>query len=211
MSRNARQLAFDFGMTLLRRIKPTTVFLPVLKKTRTAKHLRQDPILEEVARVLLKQLGCRELAKEVSVLWNPRLRTTAGLACFRTRSVILNPKLIEVSSDEVQITLRHELAHLVAQSRAGRKRLAPHGEEWRQACADLGIPDEPRCHSLPFKPRRVTRRYFYQCAACGEMLARVRPIKRRVACVKCCRKYNNGHYAERFRFRQVEMPDRAAA
>lgn len=210
MSNAVRQLAFDFGMSLLRRIKPVKK-APKIKKSLSCKHLRPDPILEEVARVLLKQVGCRELSKEVSVFWNPRLRTTAGLAYYRTRRVILNPKLIEVSSEEVQITLRHELAHLVAQARAGRQRVSPHGAEWQQACADLGIPNEARCHNLPFKQRRVTRRYFYQCPECGEILPRVRPIKRRVACVKCCRKYNDGKYSERFRFHLIEEPERAAA
>lgn len=210
MSRNVQQLAFHFGMNLLRRIKPAAPSRPP-SRAKSRKHLRQDPILEEVARVLLKQTGCKELAREISVSWNPRLRTTAGLACYRTRSVILNPKLIEVSSEEVQITLRHELAHLVAQARAGRRRVAPHGAEWQAACRDLGIPNEARCHNLPFKQRRVTRRYFYQCPECGEILARVRPIKRRVACVKCCRKYNHGKYSEQFRFHMIEEPDRAAA
>ena len=210
MSRAVRQLAFDFGMSLLRRIKPVEN-PPQTRRARTHRHLRQDPILEEVARVLLKQVGCKELSKEVSVSWNPRLRTTAGLACYRTRRVILNPKLIEVSSEEVQITLRHELAHLVAQARAGRRRVSPHGAEWHTACSDLGIPNEARCHNLPFKQRRVTRRHFYQCPECAEILARVRPIKRRVACVKCCRKFTGGKYSERFRFRLIEEPDRAAA
>ena len=29
--------------------------------------------------------------------------------------------------------------------------IAPHGAEWRQACRDLGIPNESRCHDLPLK------------------------------------------------------------
>src|ERR1700687_2873461 len=41
--------------------------------------------------------------------------------------------------DEIERTLRHELAHLLAQFRVGRRRIAPHGAEWRRACRDLGI------------------------------------------------------------------------
>jgi predicted SprT family Zn-dependent metalloprotease len=179
---------------------------------RATTSLRRDPILEEVARMLVRQLGCRRLAKEVTVSWNPRMRTTAGLACYRTKSVILNPKLIEVSSGEVQRTLRHELAHLVAQARAGRRRIDAHGAEWLEACADLGIPDEKRCHELPFKPRRIARKHFYQCPECATVLARVRRVKSRVACIKCCRKHNGGKYQERFRFREIAEPgDRIAA
>jgi len=210
MSPAPRQLVLNFGRNLLRQLDD----LPKKATPRrtSANGLRRDPILEEVARVLLKKVGCHRLAKVVTVAWNPRMRTTAGVACYRTKRVILNPKLIEVSAAEVQRTLRHELAHLVAQARAGRRRVAAHGPEWAQACADLGIPDEKRCHELPFKARRMTRRFFYQCPECGTLMARVHRVKSRVACLKCCRKYNRGKYHERFRFQEIEVPpDRIAA
>lgn len=212
MSASPRQLVFDFGRNLLRQINR----LPRRASAATGRparaHLRRDPLLEEVARVLVRQVGCAPLARDLTVSWNPRMRTTAGLACYRTRQVILNPRLIEVSADEVQRTLRHELAHLVAQARAGRRRVAAHGAEWQRACADLGIPDEKRCHDLPFKQRRLTRRYFYQCPECRTTMARVRRVKSRVACLKCCRKHNGGHYSERFRFREIAGPgDQLAA
>jgi predicted SprT family Zn-dependent metalloprotease len=210
MSLAPRQLVFDFGRNLLRQIN----LLPrhTATRPRRSASLRRDPILEEVARVLLKQVGCHRLAREVSVSWNPRMRTTAGTACYRTKQVVLNPKLIEISAAEVQRTLRHELAHLVAKFRAGRRRIAAHGEEWQQACVDLGIPDEKRCHELPFKARRLTRKHFYQCPECATVMARVRPVKSRVACIKCCRKHNGGKYHDRFRFREIAGPgDRAAA
>ena len=145
------------------------------------------------------------------VRWNPRLRTTAGLACWRTKTISLNPKLVEISPGEVQRTLRHELAHFLAQHRAGRVRIAAHGPEWREACRDLGIARESRCHNLPFKRSRHERKHFYACRECGTTLARVRPVKKRVACLRCCRKHNAGRYDERYRFVQVAAPDRLAA
>src|SRR4029453_15068664 len=104
--------------------------------------LERDPLLEKLCRQLLRAASCPEL--DLTVEWNPRLRTTAGLACWRTRTISLNPKLIEVSPSEVQRTLRHELAHFLAQHRAGRRHISAHGAEWRQACRDLGIPNEAR-------------------------------------------------------------------
>lgn len=209
MRRAPKQLIFSFGRSLMRQIDR----LPAKRPTPSRRTpLRRDPILEEVARVLLRKVGCPRLAKAVSVSWNPRMRTTAGTACYRTKAVVLNPRLIEVSVDEVQRTLRHELAHLVAQSRAGRRRVDAHGAEWRKACADLGIPGEARCHELPFKSRRMTRRHFYQCPACGTIMARVRRVKARVACLKCCRQHNGGRYHEKFRFHEIEEhTDRIAA
>ena len=197
----------DFGRSLMRQINLLPRHGETVRPSRRTANLRRDPILEEVARMLARRVGCRALAKTVTVSWNPRMRTTAGLACYRTKMVILNPKLIEVSAGEVQRTLRHELAHLVAQARAGRRRIAAHGEEWMQACVDLNIPDEKRCHELPFKARRIARKHFYQCPACSTILARVRPVKSRVACIKCCRKHHGGKYHERFRFREIAMPD----
>lgn len=196
----------DFGRSVMRRVRSSPDDLVVPKrKTR----LRHDPLLEDFANQLLKSVGCRNL--QVRVFWNPGLLTTAGLAVWRDRMVVLNPKLLEVSSAEVQRTLRHELAHLLAKHRAGRSRIDAHGEEWHQACADLGIPNEARCHELPFKRRRITRKFFYACPHCSTIMSRVRALRRKAACIKCCRKHNGGAYAERFRFRLVDRPDKIAA
>lgn len=203
------QLALNFGKTVLRhlRLLPDSAEISAPRPVKPAPGHR-DFILEKLSRQLLRAAGCD---LEVAVVWNSRLRTTAGLACWQTKTISLNPKLIEVSPNEVQRTLRHELAHFLAQHRAGRARIAPHGQEWRDACRDLGIPREARCHDLPFKRARVGRKHFYECRACHTQLARVRPLKRRVACLKCCRKHNGGRYDERFRFIQVAPPDRLAA
>jgi SprT protein len=174
-----------------------------------ARSSRRDILLEKFCRKLLRAARCPEL--KVTVEWNPLLRTTAGLACWPTKTISLNPKLIEISPFEVQRTLRHELAHFIAQHRAGRRHIAPHGEEWRQACRDLGIPNESRCHDLPLKRIRFERRYFYACRECGTTLARVHAVKRRVACLKCCRRHNEGKYHERFRFIPIPPPVRLAA
>ena len=201
-----QQLLMDFGRSVMRRVraKPDD-----LAKPRRNSRLRHDPLLEDFANQLLKAAGCRHL--KVRVFWNPSLRTTAGMAMWSDRMVVLNPKLVEVSAAEVQRTLRHELAHLLAHHRVGRRRIEAHGEEWRKACSDLGIPHESRCHELPFKRRRVTRKFFYACPACSTILARVKPLRHTAACIKCCRKHHGGKYHASFRFRPVERPDKIAA
>lgn len=201
-----QQLLMDFGRSVMRRVraKPDD-----LVKPRRNSRLRHDPLLEDFANQLLKAAGCRHL--KVRVFWNPSLRTTAGMAMWSDRMVVLNPKLVEVSAAEVQRTLRHELAHLLAHHRVGRRRIEAHGEEWRKACSDLGIPHESRCHELPFKRRRVARKFFYACPACSTILARVKPLRHTAACIKCCRKHHGGKYHASFRFRPVERPDKIAA
>lgn len=161
--------------------------------------LPRDPSLEAYAKNLLEQYA-PELAKQIVVRWNKRLRTTAGLACYRSSEVILHPALKNISEAEVDKTLRHELAHLLAHARSHKKRIAPHGVEWREACRDLGIPNEPRTHQLPFIRHRQQRRFFYLCPSCQAPLSRVRKPRRPIACLSCCRKYAGGKYDERFRY-----------
>src|SRR5687768_9669691 len=149
-----------------------------------------------------KTLSLNELARKVRVSWNPRMQTTAGRAWWPDRAIELNPKLKECESEELWRTLKHELAHLVAYERCGRRRIDPHGPEWQAACADLGIPGEQPYHTLPFKRRKMKRNHAYICSNCFAVIHRVRPIKRTVAGYDCCRKFNSGAYHDRFRLIQ---------
>lgn len=164
--------------------------------------------LEEIKRALqsvlyeaLKKLegaASREFASSVSIEWNRRMRSTAGRAFWPERRVELNPKLLNISLAEVERTLLHELAHLLAYYRNGTRRIAPHGREWQQACCDLGIAGEKATHKLPLPSRQQTKKWRYTCPHCSEAIERVRPMKRFVACYTCCQKYNKGRYTKRF-------------
>ena len=186
---------------------------PVAVKVVTASH---DPLVAEAivlldsARALLRAAGATALAERVRVEWDSRLRTTAGLA-FPGRSLVrLNPRLRAFDDAEIQRTLRHELAHLLAHERVGRRKIAPHGAEWRRACGDLGLPDEKRTHDLPLPRRVIARRHHYRCPACGVALARVHPLRRGSACLRCCRAHSRGRYDARFRFERTAPPAEGA-
>jgi SprT protein len=167
----------------------------------------RDTALEKTARDLLRNLGAARIAGEVRVEWNPRLKSCAGRADYREKLISLNPQLHEVRAgqavNEIDRTLRHELAHLLAQFRTGRRRILPHGPEWRTACVDLGIGDEKRCHNLPFPFIERMRRFLYRCPHCKRDFPRVRKIRRAIACLACCRKHNGGHFDPRFCLRLV--------
>ncbi len=165
----------------------------------------RDPALENVARELLLQQGAADLAARVVVEWSRRLRTAAGRAEYRVSRILLNCRLSAHGEAEIDRTLRHELAHLLAQFRAGRRRLAPHGVEWRRACADLGIADEKRCHNLPFPTSRQARRYLYRCPHCRREFPRTRPLRRTSACLACCRDFNCGRFDRRFKLYLVRL------
>jgi SprT protein len=165
-----------------------------------------DAALTNFARDLVRrQRGLRDLAEKVRVVWNPRLQTTAGTANPRAWEVELNPRLKEHGPSVTERILRHELAHLISVYRAGRRKIDAHGPEWRQACRDLGIAGEPRCHSLPFQGRKVRHKYAYRCLHCGRLLRRVKPLSRNSACYDCCQQHNDGRYDERYRYVRITV------
>ncbi len=169
----------------------------------------RDAALSLVAADLCREHGLEALAQAVTVSWNSRMRTAAGRAQAKGWSIELNPRLQdlpeEVRDAELRATFLHELAHLVAFARAGRRRIAPHGPEWREACRDLGIPGEDRCHALDFQPRRLERKYAYACPHCEAVIHRVRRIRRRVACLPCCRRHAGGRFDARFQLRESKL------
>jgi SprT protein len=156
--------------------------------------------LEETARELLGSLGAARIANDLRVEWNSRLKTAAGRADYHEKLISLNPRLSEFQI-EIDRTLRHELAHILAQFRVGRRKISPHGVEWQQACIDLGIADEKRCHNLPFPARTYAARFIYRCPNCHQEFQRVRRVRRAVACLGCCRKHNGGEFDPRFRLK----------
>ena len=87
----------------------------------------RDAALEAVARHLLGRQGAAALAMRVQVEWSARLRTAAGRAESRSARILLNRRLSAHGAREIDQTLRHELAHLLAQFRSTRRRVPPHG------------------------------------------------------------------------------------
>jgi SprT protein len=162
--------------------------------------------MENEARVWAVRLQLPRLAARVTLRWHARLRTTAGLARLDCALILLNPRLLAFPG-ELTRTFLHELAHLVAHARNPRRMIDPHGPEWREACRDLGLPGEKRCHTLPLAaPRRVERKYFYHCPSCLREVARVRPFRRAEACLACCKTQAGGRYERRFRFVHGRAP-----
>lgn len=199
-----RQLEFAFGRTSVSGgVDPGRLAVSIDAGVATPGYnVERNPNLEEIARDLLRAQGAEQIADELRVEWNSRLKTAAGRADYREKLISLNPRLVEHVT-EIDRTLRHELAHILAQFRAGRRRILPHGDEWRQACVDLGIADEKRCHNLPFPARTYVARFVYRCPKCCQDFPRVRRLHRAVSCLACCRKHSGGEFDPRFRLRLV--------
>lgn len=163
-------------------------------------------MLDSAMRSVAELVG-EEFASQIEVVWNARMRSTAGRASWPSCKVELNPKLVELDLAEVRRTLLHELAHLVAYQRAGKLRIVPHGAEWQLACAQLGIPGERATHQLALPTRQQRRRWFYRCPVCSEGMARVRRMKGGVACYSCCRRHNGGRYHKDFQLVEERLDD----
>lgn len=150
---------------------------------------------------LLEAHAGERYAKSVNIVWNKRMRSTAGRAFLNQAKVELNPKLLELGAEalsHVRQTLLHELAHLLAHQRYGRG-ISAHGAEWKQACADMGIPGESATHTLPLPSNRQQKKWCYTCPSCAEVIERVRKMRGYSACYTCCKKYHGGKYHKRFK------------
>lgn len=195
------QLNFDFAAlprwVPFRSVRDLTPEAPVIAADEATLEGR-DAGLEEQTRAMLQALELPGGAKLVTVTWNARLRSTAGYARYPGWAIELNPRLREFEG-QVDRTLKHELAHLIAYHRSGRRRIEPHGREWRVACADLGIAGEPAHHRLPLPRNEIERKLTYACPACQTTVQRVRKFRRPTACLHCCNRHADGSYDGRFR------------
>jgi len=200
-----RQLEFAF-QTVTASLRDAPRFAPAFTQLRCGKQQAgySDVDLERTARELSRANGANRIAAQLRVEWNSRLKTSAGRADYRQKLISLNPRLLEHPA-EIDRTLRHELAHLLAQFRVGRRQVVPHGEEWQQASRDLGIADEKRCHNLPFPARQYVARFIYRCPNCRQEFPRVRPVRGAVACLACCRTHNGGEFDAWFRLKLVKL------
>ena len=198
------QLFFDFTASPKRApIRTLREFAPAPepKKAEVEQVGVRDEELEAQAGAWLEQLGMPGAKGLLKVEWNARLRSTAGYAHYPHWRIELNPRLRDFEG-QVERTLKHELAHLIAYHRSGR-RIEPHGAEWRQACADLGIPGERARHTLPLPRKEVHRKLVYACPSCQQVARRVKKFRKPVACKKCCDQHAGGVFDERFKYRLV--------
>lgn len=166
----SRQLELPFGDDPP--VRPRRAF-----RIRKPPSHRSPRALARLALWLAGRLGARRRVAGLAVIFNPRLRSSTGRACFRDRVIELNPHLLDRHPEELVPTLAHELGHLVAGARAG------HGPRWRAAVEALGFQPET-CHRLPVD--RVARRAWqWICPTCAGIWIRHHRGARRFACTSC--------------------------
>jgi len=140
-------------------------------------------VLREIASRLGAAWEAPELAEQVRIVYNPRLRTTLGRAMLDDRRVELNTRLLHEHPDQLVPLLAHELAHVVVHARYGR--VPAHGRHFRTLMRAVNM--SPRAtHDLPVKRRRRRGRYLYlhRCSDCGYSFV-ARSVRRGYYCIAC--------------------------
>jgi SprT protein len=95
----------------------------------------------------------------VTVAWNPRMRSRAGLCRPWNNSIELNPHLLKKTGDAERV-LVHELCHLAVSRRWPHAQA--HGSKWKKLMLHCGFEPE-RCHSLTPVRRHSQRRWKLNC------------------------------------------------
>lgn len=133
-----------------------------------------------------------------SLSWNSRLRSTAGRFCPGSRNPI-RPRepqievaeyLKELSDGELHIrdTLLHEMIHYQLWH---QKKPYGHNAEFYRIMNRVGA---KRFNPVP---KLAPVKYWYACPHCEVKV----PARRRlgeVACLPCCKRYNDGFFTKRF-------------
>lgn len=131
------------------------------------------PALRARAEALLDDLTQRHPIGPKPLLKWKAMRVSAGMAYYREWAIGLSTKLI-TDEERLELTLRHEYAHLMAVARHGKKG-AGHGAPWRQAMIELGLDPKVR-HDYPVERNQLRSAVMYRCDRCGEQFQRSRKL-----------------------------------
>ena len=102
----------------------------------------------------------------VEVVWNSRLRTTAGRVFMKRLQIQLNPRLLARVPERIDEVLAHEAAHLVTYRRHGSA-VSQHGGEWQGLMESAGFAGAAT-HDFPIEGLQPRRSYFlHRCKGCG--------------------------------------------
>ncbi len=146
--------------------------------------LPSGPTLHSIAERCGRLWGMGDLADQVAIVYNPRLRTTLGRAMLDDNRVELNIRLLQAYPDELLATLVHELAHLLVRMRYGSA--AAHGREFK-ALMDAAGMSAAATHKLDTGRLGLRRRryaYLHRCGDCGMMFIARKP-RRDCYCRAC--------------------------
>jgi len=142
--------------------------------------------LKEATEHLIKKF---DLGIDIEVEIADRFKQKAGQYRHSERKVRISHHLIDNHPGEVIDTVKHELGHAVAMHRYGKRRVKPHGKEWKSIMEEMEVDKPKACHDLQLteysyvirctnsncdvelgrhkKSRLVKKPELYVCKECG--------------------------------------------
>ena len=107
-----------------------------------------------------KQKGL--ISKKWKFKWSNSKRVL-GLCDYVNKTIYISRYHAKYSSrSNVIDTMNHEIAHIIAGSKAG------HGDKWKRACSLTGARPEARCH----RKTHIPPKYIGYCPVCFETYER---------------------------------------
>jgi len=116
-----------------------------------------------------------------------------GQCNYTDRTISLSEKLTELNTEEVvKETLLHEIAHALTRG-------CHHNHIWKAVAKSIGCSGE-----RTYDPNTIVQppaKYILICNSCGYQSKANK--KSTNACGKCCKKYNNNKWSEKYVFQYI--------
>lgn len=144
----------------------------------------------EDARKMAGELLERHGLDEWHFHMNGRYKTRFGNCNCRDKVISISSRLTKLNSEEeVRNTILHEIAHALTPNHG-------HDKMWKMKAKQIGC-DAERCYSRNEVITPPRKSYTYECLNCGRTHKRYKKTYK-LACRKCCDKYNNGEYSKEY-------------
>lgn len=141
--------------------------------------------IEEMAKSLFTKHGLKDWTFKFD-----NAKRGFGLCRYSIKTISLSRRLSKLNPSQkvIESIFLHEIAHALTRG-------DHHGKRWKAKCIELGTKPE-RCFSKEIKT--VKGKYTYVCKNCKRETLYHRRLVRDTACGKCCKKFNNNQYSEKY-------------
>ena len=102
----------------------------------------KERVLDRVVELIDKSYCTQGILIPVpKIQYRLRGRDVAGVVYLNHWAVDFNPMMLKAFEDEfINVTVGHEIAHLVAVAKANSLQIFPHGREWQQTMRHFCLP-----------------------------------------------------------------------
>lgn len=120
-----------------------------------------------------------------------------GRCCVGHNLIKFSRPFIEVNKDNkdvLEALAIHECCHLKHPN---------HKSGFKQLCNSYGVSETHTRNRNDVVCPEPKKYYLYKCSNCGKEIKQMKYSNNESACRDCCKKYNNGRYDKKFKFRLV--------